>query len=263
MNGNPVLDYALDEETGQVTFVETPPEGAAITLSYTLYGTPILNYPFMGSSGDPVRLSAWDVETNVPLAVGYALRQLRFIPEEWVEGRQVKVRFYNEARLLTKVSLPSPVVPTSVQATAGGVTCAGANISVAPNYKDITVVDCGFPTAATEVSLVYDFPVEHTSAFTLDALELPEPEEWVSLRVLVNDVATKSYTREGRTFTILGTMPPGAVVEFQVHVLKLAPTPEPTPPPTPEPEPTVAPVTDGQPVAEPTPEVTPEVTPQI
>lgn len=130
VGGIPAEGLTVNEETGSVTFSTAPSEGAEINVAYVAYGGPVLGYPFVVTVNDPEKLSAFDRDTNVPVAVSYASRRVDFAVDDWVEGRVIRVRFYNEARSLTKARLPAPVVPASVVAVAGGVVCSASDVKI-------------------------------------------------------------------------------------------------------------------------------------
>lgn len=202
LNGAWTTAYVIDETKGIVTMNATPPEGAELFFSYTAVGNPILSYAFSLPSGAaPTKLLGIDAITGATMPVSYSGGALVFNNADFVEGRQVTVRYYNEARSKTSVQLPvTPMVP-SVVATAGGVSCGGKNISVTPDNL-VIVKDCGFPDSINQINVLYDYVSAHTNIFTFPEGDMPAADVKQEWHVFIDDQETTDYTQQTNVFTV-------------------------------------------------------------
>jgi hypothetical protein len=206
---DPTIDFA-------VTLNTAPPEGAAVLFTYTAVGDPILNYTFNIQGRSAQNLSIVDAVTGANVGHIYLLGVIRFVSGEFVEGRKLKLRYWNEARDMTQVMLPAAPVTGSVKVVGGIKVCDSTKFSVTNNT--VQVGRCDFADDTTIINVQYKYVVAQYTSFVFDDPELGNAKTPLQWRVWVNAVETKVFTVTGTTITLPANLPVGAGNQVKIEV---------------------------------------------
>lgn len=215
INNVETTDYTINEALGIVNFPTPPPEGATIKFDYTSVGAPILKYPFTAPYGTPKDLVAYDTQTSAPVRVSYASNFVNVNADDYVEGRNVTLRYDNVARQKFDVALPNEPVPGTVAAIGGNLTCTSAQ-DLKIQGMVVSVDDCGFADDVTQVLVQYRYVVQAYQEFTFAADKLPAPGEFQEWNVWVNDQKRTDFTRDGNVIRFAAPLPAVSVVKIQL-----------------------------------------------
>ncbi len=210
---NFTADPAIDNA---VTFAVAPPEGAAILFTYTAVGDPVLNYTFNVQGRAAQNLTVTDATTGANVAHLYLLGVIRLANGEFVEGRKLKLRYWNEARDMTQVMLPASPVTGSVKVTGGIKVCDQSKFSVTNNT--VQVGRCGFADDTTSISVQYRYVLAQYTSFVFDDPELGNAKTPLTWKVWVNGVETKVFTVLGTTITLPANLPVGVGNQVKIEV---------------------------------------------
>ncbi len=206
-------DPAIDNA---VTLTNAPAEGAAVLCTYTAVGDPILNYTFNVQGRAAQNLTVTDATTGANVGHVYLFGVIRFVSGEFVEGRKLKLRYWNEARDMTQVMLPAAPITGSVQVTGGLKVCDSSKFSV--TNSTVQVGRCGFADDTTSISVQYKYVLAQYTSFVFDDPELGNAKTPLTWRVWVNGVETKAFTVQGTTITLPANLPVGAGNQVKIEV---------------------------------------------
>ncbi len=212
--------YTVAEPIGAVSFTMAPPESATIDFAYMAVGSAILVYPFNSGYGEPKDLVAYDSATMTQVTVKYGKDLFGnplvfFLPNEYVEGRKLTLRYDNVPRQRFDVELAMDPVPGYTKATGGMVTC-DKEPNLVVQGRIVKVDGCGFADDVTTVSVDYRYVVQAVQEFTFTGSKLPAPGDFQEWHVFVNGTETTDFVRSGVKISFALPLPLGAQVKIQL-----------------------------------------------
>jgi hypothetical protein len=200
----------------KVTFNMPPPEGATVLFTYTAVGDPVLSYAFTVQGRAAQNVSLTDAVTGQKVGFLYLFGVLNIFAGEFSEGRKIDIRYWNEARDLTEVMLPTTPVAGSVKVTGGTLVCDPAKVAVTNNT--VMIKNCGFADDVKEVKVDYKFTTARYMSFTFDDPDLGNATAPLTWRVWVNDKETKDFTVQGTTINLPALLPVGQGNQVKIEV---------------------------------------------
>ncbi len=211
-----IKDY--DEQSRQVTFNKTVPEGETIVISYDTLkrGVEMLEYQLAYKDPEkaPLNLKGFDPKNQTEVQVSYSEGKLVIPETEFVDDRQVLISYTNPWSAKNEYPLAfQPIAGTiSVVATEddGSQTECKDNEIIFQNDK--LSLNCRLPTDSF-ISVNYKYETDPQTSFELTNIPYPDIARWL---VTVNGQPTNLFTREGTTITFQLPLPPGAQVKVEV-----------------------------------------------
>lgn len=200
----------------RVTFNNPPPEGAAVLFTYTAVGDPILAYSFTVQGRAAQNVSVTDATTGQRVGFLYLFGVINILNSEFSEGRKVNIRYWNEARDLTEVMLPSTPVTGSVKVTGGTMVCEASKFAVTNNT--VMIKNCGFEDSIKEVHIDYRYTVARYMSFVFDDPDFGNATTPLTWRVWINNKETKDFTVQGYTVSLPALLPVGQGNQVKVEV---------------------------------------------
>lgn len=216
INGVTTTDFTVTDVLGLVTFNPAPAESSLIDFAYVEVGAAVTDYPFATNYGAPVDLVGFDAQTGGAVGVRYLTgAKVRVATADYVEGRNVTLRYDNVPRQRFSVDLPQQPVSGSVVIAGGSVMCSRPDL-VTITGTTVNALGCGFADDVTQVTIGYKFVVETYQDFTFTGDDLPGPKDWQEWHVFVDDVETTAFTQTGNTFHFDAPLAAGAKVKIQL-----------------------------------------------
>lgn len=212
IDGVPTTDYTVLEPVGSVTFTTAPAEGVMLRFIYTAVGAPVLRYQLQPAYDPPKDLVAFDAQTAAAIRFTYKAGVIEFHKDDYLEGRQVTVRYDNLARQRFTITLGNEPVPSTVSAEGGSILCAGAPY-ITVTGRDVNVANCNFADDVDLVTIHYKYVGERYQEFVFDAPDLPAPGDWQEWKVYVDDDERDDWTRDGNVIKFTEALPADGTVK--------------------------------------------------
>lgn len=193
INGLETLKFAIVGNR-KLQLMSPPPDAAKIEISYQSFGGKIFEYPLnvIGKSYDS--MTVLDKATSEPVVASYSNGVLTIDPQDHRDGREVTIRYRNDAPDLGFVELQHKPEPDSIKLMNAPDDCRDS-FKVEEKKVSFTCDD----DADKPIELSYRYRGDTISSFILAGVTQPDSGVW---EVLVNGVPTLAYERSGSMITL-------------------------------------------------------------
>jgi len=215
LNGAASSAFTVDYAGGNVNFNPAPPDAAAIAISYSKIGDPILSYPLL-LSGNEGQLEANDAATSAAVPFSLASGSVVFPANEFRDGRVILLKYPSASTTPWTEHLAVTPVAGSIKVTGPtGVACTSFVLS----GSELNLAPCGFTAGAGVVAIEFDYILERITSFAMDdpLFQSDKRQQWT---VWVNDVESKGYEKAGTVISFPGGLSDGARIRVEVLFAK-------------------------------------------
>ncbi len=207
------VPHVFYPQSQTISLTEPTDEGAVVKIDYSRLGAAVLDYPFTAPGLDVKNVSAMDLNSmaDVKVVVDSAMGIVSFQPIDFVDGREILVRFDDALVLDGFYTLPHVPLSDSVRifdAFKNSICELAGSVTVQSNRLSL---NCGIGAGA-EFLVTYKALTDVKTRFDFSDLTA-EQCDLMKWSVFINGVEDNaSLSRVGCSFNALKPLPHGGIV---------------------------------------------------